>query len=125
MTMIYERHTLSNGQPYTRVVATGEITKADAREYLARSSPSGVDGRVHMVVVAVEPDISVAAEARPVLASKDLASRTPSSAIVLTNAPLRVLASFLVRMSGSTRTRFFASEAPALEWLASVPPVEG
>lgn len=112
------RHT-PGGCRYLRTVASGPVTDADARsltDVIAAGRPHHLDS----VLAIVEPATDFSPEARqafmgmgPVKIEKHV-----YVAVVVHSAPLRVLLSFVIRMSGAvSSTRFFESEAAAARWL--------
>lgn len=107
------------GRTYVRTLSAGAVTDPDARHFGRRIAP-GQPHHGHSVLAVIEPGTDFSPEARKSfmgMASVG-AQHTVNVAVVVTSAPLRVLASFVIRMSGaSTNTRFFENEASATRWL--------
>ncbi len=105
------------GREYRRVVASGVVSADDALT-LNRDIASGGPFERHPILGVVESGADFSAEARQALTSggKD-GKDSNQTAIVVNSAPLRVMLTFVVRISGgAATTRFFAAEAPALAW---------
>lgn len=98
---------LPSGREYVRMVSSGHVTGDEARALAARLLSGG----------------DRSSEARKAYGSLNgAAGDTPQSvAVVTSSAPLRVLMSFVLRISGAAQhTRLFGDEAAALAWLQTV-----
>ena len=105
------------GREYRRVLASGVVTADDALA-LNRDIAAGGPFERHPLLGLVESGADFSAEARQALTSGGKTGKDSNqTAIVVTSAPLRVMLSFVVRISGGAgTTRFFAAEGPALAW---------
>lgn len=109
----------SNGKPYMRSVAEGQVTAEDARELVTMLQEGGPYFRMAMLAV-VKEGTNYAPEARK--AFTEIGDTVPASAIVVTSAVLRVTLNFVIKagmMRNGTagNVRFFSSESEALGWL--------
>ena len=107
------------GHEYARMISSGEVTAVDAENVYAKYSPTGAFYDMGILAL-VDPGAKFSPEARQVFtkAGGGPAANPKPVAIVVTSAPLRVLLSFIIRMSGAAgNTRFFANEGEALAFI--------
>lgn len=113
---------LPSEREYVRMVSSGHVTGDEARALAARLLSGGdLAGRPMLSIMDGKVDLS--SEARKAYGSLNgAAGDTPQSvAVVTSSAPLRVLMSFVLRISGAAQhTRLFGDEAAALAWLQTV-----
>lgn len=117
MTLTKERTQL--GHAFLRIHSSGDVTAADA-EVLTRAMAPGAEYTDLAVLGVVEPGTKYSPEARQALTKMQGGSgENPKPvAIVVTSAPLRVMLSFIIRISGvAAHTRFFSDEVPAIAFL--------
>lgn len=122
MPMTFTHETTPGGRRYVRVVSSGEIVKEDTGPLLSLIT-SGQAASEAGILAVVEPGTKYAPEARQALTvvGADSQGLRPWVAVVVGNAPLRVMLSFVIRLSGAGKvTRFFGDEAQARAWLLSV-----
>jgi hypothetical protein len=108
------------GHEYARMHSSGDVTAADAEALSAQYSPGGPFFDMAILAL-VDPGAKFSPEARQVFTKTGSA---PSGgvakpvAVVVASAPLRVMLSFIIRMSGAAgSTRFFPNEAEALAFV--------
>lgn len=121
MPMTFSTAKTPKGTEYRRVVASGTVTVDDAQN-LNRDIAIGGPFEKHPILGVVEAGADFSPEARQAMTSGGKKEgEGNNTAIVVTSAPLRVMLSFVVRISGGAeKTRFFPSEAQALAWLDEV-----
>lgn len=112
-----------DGRRYGRTVSTGKLSGRDADEINRRTAPGGdLEGAPLLSVM--EGSVEMDPDARKAFSAMNAASKgTQQSkiAIVTPNAPMRVMLSFVLRITGSGgHMKFFSNEAEALAWLAKV-----
>jgi hypothetical protein len=109
------------GFQYLHVLASGTVTVEDALALNAKLAVGGPHATTPILGV-VESGADFSAEARQALTNGGKREGEGNkTAIVVTSAPLRVMLTFVVRISGGAQTtRFFNAEAPALAWLEEV-----
>ena len=107
-----------SGFEYLRVIALGTVTVDDAVALNAKIKDGGPYATTPILGL-VESGAEFSAEARQALTTGGKREGEGNkTAIVVTSAPLRVMLTFVVRISGGAETtRFFSAEGPALEWL--------
>ena len=119
MPMSWSSRLTPRGCRYLRTVSSGLVTDGDARHF------NGViaDGQPHhhdSVLAIIEPGAEFSPAARKAFMGMGGVQTGPKVyvAVVVNSAPLRVLLSFVIRMSGAvSSTRFFESEDAAARWL--------
>ncbi|MDP1828838.1 MAG: hypothetical protein Q8L48_36595 [Archangium sp.] len=119
MPMTFAPSKTPNGHPILRMVSSGEVTAADADNLTRSVTPGGPWENLPLLAI-VEAGASFSAEARQAFtrSNDDKTKKRMPVAVVVTSAPLRVMLSFVVRMSGAAgHTRFVSSEAEALSFL--------
>lgn len=106
------------GFHYLRVLALGTVTVDDAVALNATIKAGGPHATTPILGL-VESGAEFSAEARQALTSGGKREGEGNkTAIVVTSAPLRVMLTFVVRISGGAETtRFFSAEGAALAWL--------
>jgi hypothetical protein len=117
MTLTKER--TQAGHAFLRVHSSGDVTAADA-EVLTRAMAPGADFADLAVLGVVEAGTRYSPEARQALTRMQggSAENPKPVAIVVTSAPLRVMLSFIIRISGAADyTRFFSNEVPAIAFI--------
>lgn len=117
MPMTYELSTSPKGRTILRMLSAGEVTAADAeamnRDMLPGSKFSGLP-----ILAVVEPGANFSPEARKAFTSSQGGGAANPVAIIVNSAPLRVMLTFILRISGAlTYTKFFAAEAAGATWL--------
>jgi hypothetical protein len=105
------------GHEYVHMICSGDISGPDAEGVLAKMAPGQeLAGRGIMSVI--EPGAKYSPEARNVFTRNNGSENGNPVAIVVTNAPVRVMLSFIIRLSSAAKhTRFFSTEADALAFL--------
>jgi len=117
MTIRWQPHRTERGLDLVYMWATGSITKAEAEEHTRRTSAGG-DLFTTPILIVADTGAGVSPEARQVYGSSNFKERQVPGAIVAPGAPLRVLVSFLLRVSGAAgNTRVFSNQADAVAWL--------
>lgn len=117
MPINWEIKTTPGGKQYSRSVAKGRITMEDVLRLKEVSGPGGTLYGVSTVTVN-EPDMSLEADARRAFA--DMLEQAPNTylALVVPSAPMRVMMTFVMRMSGkAATTKLFGDEASATQWV--------
>ncbi len=108
------------GKDYVRFFSSGEVTAEDA-EGMSRLIAPGTPMSNKAILAVVEPGAKFSPEARQAFTKTGTAEAgAPANpvAIVVTSAPVRVMLSFIIRMSGAAaNTRFFANEPDAMAFL--------
>ena len=108
------------GQTYCRIHSFGEVTPQDAETAAKHWGPGGEFFDRAMVAI-VDSGAKFSPEARQVFtkvgATGD-ASQAKPVAVVVSNAPLRVMLGFIIRASGAApQTKFFGTEAEAIAYI--------
>ena len=109
----------TDGRTYARSVSEGQVTGDEARKMMARIAPGTELEGVPLLSV-MEGKVDLDPEARKVFASLNNSKdrKVMKVAIVTSNAPLRVMLSFVLRIAGQANdTKFFANEVEGLKWL--------
>lgn len=113
---------LPGGELYVRTVQSGKVTGAAAERLVHLMGP-GQPLHGLPVLSVVESGAEFDPEARKLfIAMGDPArgARSPRVAVVVTSPPLRMMMSFITRLSGAAEvTRFFVDEADAQAWLGA------
>lgn len=110
-----------DGRRYGRTVSTGKLSGRDADEINRRTGPGGdLEGAPLLSVM--EGSVEMDPDARKAFSAMNAASATDAKrakiALVTPNAPMRVLLSFVIRLSPQVNeTKFFGDAAEALAWL--------
>lgn len=120
MPLTATREKTAAGTAYVRTFASGAVAEADAVALTAALASGGPFEKLPILGL-VESGATFSPEARKAFTSSGdgatAADRMPT-AIVVNNAPLRVMLGFVIRISGaSAQTRFFGAEAEALAWI--------
>jgi hypothetical protein len=106
---------LPGGARCARVEWLGVVTGTDAAAMVARFDPGGPLHGLPLLVLGQQME-AMTPEARSLFSSKEILG--PAwLAIVQVKAVARVMANFIMRMSGNKRRQVFADEAEALRWL--------
>ena len=118
MPLAFAKKTLSNGKAYVHAVGTGAVSGDEARELMTRIAP-GADLAALPIFALIEGKVDLQPEARKAFAKLTSAEGTPVKvALVTPNAPMRVLLSFVIRLSPQVNdTKFFGDATEALAWL--------
>lgn len=118
MALSFTVQKFADGRTYLRSVSTGHVTGADASVLMARMG-EGAEYEGTPLLAVLDGKVELDPEARKLFSSLNRPGiKVPLVAIVTPNAPLRVMLSFVLRISGTAAgTRFFATEAEALAWL--------
>jgi len=108
----------SDGRPYAHVVGSGAVTGEQARGLMTRLALGGDLTGIPLLAV-IEPKVDLDPEARKAFATLNDAGAKPiKAALVTPNAPMRVMLSFVIRLSPQVNeTKFFATATEALAWL--------
>ncbi len=105
------------GTPYTRSVATGRITMDDVAQLKQHSSPGGAIHGLSSVSINT-PEMVIEPDARRAFADMVNLSQSGHYALVVTSAPMRVMMTFILRISGkAANTQLFSDEAAATAWV--------
>lgn len=107
------------GHTYLRIHSHGDVTAADA-EALNKSMVPGAENADLAIFATVDSGAKFSPEARSAFTrtNANTVENPKPVAIVVTSAPLRVMLSFIIRMSGAAvNTRFFANEGEALGFI--------
>ncbi len=107
------------GHTYLKIHSSGDVTAADADALNKTLVPGGENADL-AIFATVDSGAKFSPEARQAFTqTNNTKVENPKPvAIVVTSAPLRVMLSFVIRMSGSAgNTRFFANEAAALAFI--------
>lgn len=119
MPLIITPHKTPKGKDYVRFYSSGDVTAEDAAGMNKLIAP-GMPMSNKAILAVVESGAKFSPEARQAFTKGNAqtdASANPV-AIVVTSAPLRVMLSFIIRMSGAAAyTRFFANEPDALAFI--------
>ena len=107
------------GKQYLKIHSHGDVTAADA-EALNKSMEPGAPNADLAICATVDSAAKFSPEARQAFTrSGNQPGQTQMPvAVVVTSAPLRVMLTFIIKMSGSaSSTRFFANEGDALAFI--------
>ena len=106
------------GKDYVRFLSSGDVTAEDA-EGMSKLIAPGTPMSNKAILAVVEPGAKFSPEARQAFTKSGGAEGAANPvAIVVTSAPVRVMLSFIIRMSGAAaNTRFFANEPDALTYI--------
>lgn len=108
------------GALFVRTYQSGKVTGEDARHFMRLLAP-GQPLHGLPVLSVIESGSEFDPEARKVFTSLGEpadAANAARVAVVVSSAPLRVMMSFIIRISGSNDfTRFFTTEREAESWL--------
>lgn len=121
MPISYDIEKTPGGVEFVCAHSSGVVTADDAHRLM---DPLWTGGAHHdkALLAVVTPGSDFSKEARSVLSGKDVernAKELPI-ALVVENAPMRVMMSFIFKMAGaSSRSRAFATEAEARSWMFS------
>lgn len=119
MSLTWSSPTSPGGRTYLRTVSAGLVTEGDAQHF-NHVIGKGQLHRGRSILAIVEAGAEFTPEARTAFMGMGSVESTGviHLAIVVSSAPLRVLLSFVIRMSGGvSNTRFFENEAAATRWL--------
>jgi hypothetical protein len=103
------------GLDITRLHTRGRITETEADALMHELSASAYS-RLPMLAVTGQ-DTEVTADARRVFTTRVGTDGALPSAIVTTNAVMRITVNFIGRVNGNHNTRLFATEREAMLWL--------
>jgi hypothetical protein len=118
MPIVWEIKQTPGGKPYSRSVATGRITMEDVNKLKVESAPGGPIHGLSSVSINA-PDMVIEPDARRAFSDMVNVSQSGHYALVVTSAPMRVMMTFILRLSGkATNTQLFADEASATAWVA-------
>lgn len=108
-----------DGLEYVRMVSSGVVSAEEARGFIARVLPGGdLTGRPILAVMEGKVDLHPEARKAYGAMGKTDVEKPRAVAVVTANAPLRVMLSFVLRITGSgDHTKFFGNEPDALAWL--------
>lgn len=119
MPMTWSSRQTPGGRSYLRTASSGLVTDADTQNFSGVIAPGGPH-YLNSVLAIVEPGTEFSPEARKAFMGMGAVEVGPKVyvAVVVSNAALRVLLSFVIRMSGAvSSTRFFDGEDAAARWL--------
>ena len=119
MPMDVKKSKTPKGQTYLKIHSHGDVTAADA-EALNKSMLPGAENADLAILATVDSNAKFSPEARSAFTrSGGNTNENPKPvAVVVTSAPLRVMLSFIIRMSGAaSNTRFFGTEPEALTYI--------
>jgi|APLak6261675434_1056106.scaffolds.fasta_scaffold00300_13 hypothetical protein len=116
MSMTWEGQKTPGGKPYVRTVSAGDVTADDVQKLIKVISPGGEFADLPMLAV-VSPGANYSAEARNGFTGMAGGTERPV-AVVVSSAPMRVMLSFIIRLSDAVKmTKFFGTEDDARKWL--------
>lgn len=107
------------GRDIVRMLSSGEVTAADAESIKPVVGPGGPHQGKPILAV-IEKGANYSPEARQAFTTFGATEggAVMPVAVVVPSAPLRVMLSFVIRLSGAAEyTRFFGTEAEGLAWL--------
>ena len=118
MALTFSKKSLTNGKGYVHALGTGTVTSEEATGLMTRIAPGGELTGLPILAV-IEGKVDLEPEARKAFATLNSRDGTPVKvALVTPNAPMRVLLSFVIRLSPQVNeTKFFGDAAEALAWL--------
>ncbi len=121
MPVHFSKATTRGGYPYVSATSSGEVSDADTKELTAALGEDGPYGDLP-VLGFVKTSASFSTEAREFInPRKTSRGALKPVAIVVSNAPMRSILTFVAGISRSvSTTRFFRTEALAMEWLDEV-----
>jgi hypothetical protein len=109
--------TLPCGSRVLRAVGSGVITKEDADLVMQQLEPGGAFFGLPALWLTQKME-RMTAEARGVFAARSKGGLAQNlTAVVGSNALIRVTVNFLMRFNGSRNTRMFSHERDAIAWL--------
>lgn len=118
MPIVWEIKQTPGGNKYSRSVATGRITMADVHQLQTESGPGGPIHGLSSVSIN-SPDMVIEPDARRAFSDMVAVSQSGFYALVVTSAPMRVMMTFILRISGkASNTQLFGDEASATAWVA-------
>lgn len=117
MPIVWELKQTPGGKTYSRSVATGRITMEDVNRLKLESGPGGPIHGLSSVSINA-PDMVIEPDARRAFADMVNLSQSGHYALVVTSAPMRVMMTFVLRLSGrAANTQLFGDEAAATAWV--------
>lgn len=119
MPMSWSSRQTPRGRSYLRTYSSALVTDADALEF-GHVISAGQPHYLTSVLAVIEAGAEFSPEARKAFMGMGAVQTGPKVyvAVVVDSAPLRVLLSFVIRMTGAvSSTRFFESEDAATRWL--------
>lgn len=122
MPITFTIHETPRGKKYIRTHSFGVVTGEDAESMMSQLRPGAPLEGAGVLSIA-DSGTDLRPEARRVFTENPDASSGKSPlrypvGIVLNSAPLRVVMSFVIRVSGSSDfTKFFSNEAEATAWV--------
>lgn len=118
MPVHFSKSMTRGGYPYVSATSSGAVSDQDLQQLCAALGEGGPYGDLPILGF-VEKDASFSSEAREAFTSgKGTTRASKPVAIVVSNAPIRVMLTFVARISGSvSATRFFRNKDLAMEWL--------
>ena len=118
MPIAWEIRQTPGGKKYSRSVATGRITMADVHRLQEETAPGGPIHGLSSVSINA-PDMVIEPDARRAFSDMVAVSQAGYYALVVTSAPMRVMMTFILRISGkASNTQLFGDEASATAWVA-------
>ncbi len=116
MTMTYDTFKTTKGRTALRIVCSDDVTAEQANKLNADMAPGAKFANLPILAL-VAQGANFSSEARKAFTSQQGGASNPV-AIVVNSAPLRVMLTFIIRISGAAAaTQFFSSEEAALAWL--------
>ncbi|PZR08679.1 MAG: hypothetical protein DI536_24585 [Archangium gephyra] len=119
MSMTWTLEKPPGGRNYLRTVSSGTVTAEDVKTFAAAIQPGQPFFNTAILSV-MEPGTDFTPQARKMFGEMGGAAGAtrPPTAVVVASAPMRVLISFVLKVSGAAEaTRFFANEPEAQRWL--------
>jgi hypothetical protein len=110
--------TLPGGGRCVRIDTSGHFSEQDAEVFVKEMmSPGSPYHRWPRLVVTLR-QTSISSDARRVFVNREeMGDQEPWVAVVITNAVLRVVTNFLMRINGNKKMTLFSGEPEAIQWL--------
>ena len=116
MPMLITKMTTPKGHDIVRMESSGGIVAADAEAMTKLLAHPDFADRA--ILALVDHGARFSPEARQTFTKTNTKLNAKPVAIVVSSAPLRVMLSFIIRMSGvAATTRFFSSETDAMAFI--------
>jgi hypothetical protein len=107
-----------NGLKFTRLHTSGRITETEADALMHELAGSRYSSQPMLAVTGESTEVT--ADARRIFTTSVGTDGALPSAIVTSNAVMRITVNFIGRVNGNHNTRLFSTEREALQWLEQV-----